>query len=244
MAPRQAPEPGPGERLNEKDGSVLVRVAAGSFKMGAEDGDPDEKPVHEVNLPEYWIGKFEVTNQQFQRFVAETGYDAGADWMAQARLRGPLAPVVCVSWNDAQAYCKWAGVRLPTEAEWEKAARGTDGRKYPWGPDWDANKAWFKANSDLKAHEVGTSPGDVSPVGCHDMAGNVCEWAQDLYGRYPGNQQGGEDFEKGYRVLRGGSWTDEPVSLRSSDRLGKGPDLRILLLGFRVAALPQAAGKN
>jgi formylglycine-generating enzyme required for sulfatase activity len=218
----------------EKDGSVLVRVPAGAFLMGSQDGDADadddEKPAHEVYLDEYWIGKCEVTNEQFARFVAETGYDAGNYWRNSASEWGPQAPVVYVSWFDARAYCEWAGGRLPTEAEWEKAARGTDGRKYPWGNAWDSSRAWCEETSGGRAHPVGQLPAGASPYGCLDMAGNVWEWCQDWYGEYPSGPSEGSN-----RVRRGGSWGNDAQFARAAERGSSTPDYRNDFLGFRLA---------
>lgn len=131
------------ETVNSKDGSVLVEVPAGDFIAGG-DGEhgfvePPYKdpPPRKSSTSSYFIGKYCVTNLQFRRFVDETGYEAQGDWEKYEAQWPANAPVVAVSWNDAKAYCDWADVRLPTETEWEKAARGTDGRLYPWGDEWD-----------------------------------------------------------------------------------------------------------
>jgi len=230
-----APSRGSNERVNAKDGSVLVCVPAGSFRMGSKDGGSSGKPVHAVTLSEYWIGKYEVTNAQFKRFMSETGYDAGNDWREKASEWGARAPVVSVSWNDAQAYCRWAGLRLPTEAEWEKAARGTDGRKYPWGNEGPENRAWYDNNSGGRAHDVGSALLGVSPYGCLDMAGNVDEWCQDWYDRYPGNTEMNNNYGTKYRILRGGSWLNSDGELRCAIRGRLDPDGRFSNVGFRCS---------
>lgn len=267
------------------DGMELVYVPAGDFVMGSTDDDPDafsdEKPRHTVYLDGYWIDKTEVTNAMFARFVDATGYktdaetDGGADvqnqcywrWRTGAYWRSPEGPgsdiagrmshpVVQTSWNDANAYCRWVGRRLPTEAEWEKAARGTDSREYPWG---NAPLAGSLANfpdvnlgcrgSDLTQDDgwertapVGTYPAGASPYGALDMAGNVWEWVSDWYdsdyyavsprSNPPGPSAGHT------RVVRGGAWGYLPRDLRSSARnYGKfsHPTVRENGHGFRCA---------
>jgi len=230
---------GPNQRLNVRDGSILVLVPEGSFQMGEEAvrARPDEKPVQRLALPAYWIGLHEVTNAQFQRFVAETGYPAGPRWEDHARMWGGQAPVLGVSWKDAQAYCRWAGLRLPTEAEWEKAARGTDGRQYPWGDSWDPDRAWWQDTSEVRAHDVGSLPQGASPFGCLDMAGNVAEWCSSRYRPYPYRASDGREDPKasGARVVRGGQYFDEPWELRCSARGRAAPAERRTTTGFRVA---------
>ncbi len=226
------------QQVHDKDGSVLIQIPAGTFTMGSEEADAEEseKPVRTLNLPEFWIGRTEVTNSQFERFVSETGHDAGSVWKAEAGKWGPKAPVLGVSWEDAQAYCRWAGLRLPTEAEWEKAARGTEGNKYPWGPEWDLKKAWVLDSTGGKVREVGSLPAGASPFGCLDMAGSANEWCQDWYDRYPGSDHQDEAFGTRYRVSRGGCWYNNgPEETRTSARQPFLPDERLSGSGFRVA---------
>ena len=224
-----------------------------------------ESPRHRVNLDAFYIDRYEVTNALFERFVRATGHRTtaeregwgwawqqkdgkwqwgkvnGAEWRAP---NGPgtsgqqTHPVVQVSWNDAEAYCKWAGKRLPTEAEWEKAARGTDGRRYPWGEEWEASKA--NGNTTVKTTSaVGSYPGGVSPYGAHDMAGNVGEWVADRFGvnYYQSsperNPQGPGSGER--KVLRGGSWVNLPIFLRTAYRFNPSPVARFNNFGFRCA---------
>jgi len=244
------------EFQNPKDGSVLVRVPAGAFLMGSQDGDSDaldeEKPAHEVDLDEYWIGKCEVTNEQFERFVAETGYRTTAEvegsavsWRTMKEQWGPQVPVVCVSWFDARAYCEWAGGRLPTEAEWEKAVRGTDGRKYPWGNNWDASLAWCEQTSGGRPHPVGELVAGASPYGCLDMAGNAWEWCSDWSAEYPSSSVRNPTGpgEGAYRVYRGGSWGIAAQYARAASRSDNIPGHRDVYLGFRLAS-PGAAGQG
>ena len=215
--------------VNEKDGSVLVTVPAGEFFYGAAPKDAqaqeDEKPGRRLQLPTFQISKYEVTNAQYGRFVAATSHpSAGEDkWRKSASQWGDRAPVVCVDWNDAQAYCQWAGLRLPSEQEWERAARGTDARIYPWGNSWDASRAVF--NTD-KASPVGNLSSGLSPDGCFDMAGNVYEWTSS-------------DYDDNIKAYRGGSWSNlNPAYLRASGRYDDAPDFSYDLLGFRCARTP------
>jgi formylglycine-generating enzyme required for sulfatase activity len=206
------------EYRNEKDGSVLIHVPAGAFTMGSNDWN-SEKPPHRVTLQPYLIGKFPVTAAQFRGFVRATGHKAAGGWELYAREWGDDCPVVDVSWHDAEAYCRWAGLRLPTEPEWEYAARGPQSRVYPWGDAWDPERAWWSENSSNRAHPVGTKPSGASPFGALDMAGNVYEWTASWYDRYPGNRDSDNDFGQKYRVLRGGSWyITYPQNLRGANR--------------------------
>jgi len=225
--------------VSEIDGMQLVYVPAGSFMMGSEDGNSDEKPVHEVYLDAYWIDRTEVTNAMFERFVEATGHDARPGWRITASGKADH-PVRYVNWFDADAYCRWAGRSLPTEAQWEKAARGTDGRKYPWGnQEPDESRCNFELNEDGTTPVGKYSPKGDSPYGVADMAGNVWEWVADWYdeGYYrsaPGENPPGPGSGTG-RVLRGGSWGNVAGSVRSSFRGSDLPDVRSGSNGFRCA---------
>lgn len=221
--------------VNPKDGMEFVYVPAGLFKMGSVDGEKDEMPVHTVELAGYWIGKYEVTVGQFRKFLEEGGYVPQGDWKKSGD--DPRLPVVYVTWNDAVAYCKWAGVRLPTEAEWEKAARATDGRTYPWGNEWDPRKVNSTEGNLGHAAPVGTYPDGASPYGALDMGGNVWEWTSSLCQPYPYNADDGREDPKanGLRVVRGGGWFTDRVDARAGFRLGFLRDGRVGSLGFRCA---------
>ena len=247
----------PSTQISEVDGMELVYVPAGSFMMGSEDGDEDEKPVHELHLDAYWIDRTEVTNAMFERFVDATGHDAGSDWRNEASGKADH-PVVSVNWHDAKAYCEWAGRRLPTEAEWEKAARGTDGRVYPWGDaapaghllnfaDKRSGLDWADTAVDdgyERTAPVGSYPAGASPYGAADMAGNVWEWCADWYDENyyavspKDNPQGPATGE--YRVVRGGSWYSTVGNVRAANRAWFTPDRRSGYSGFRCARSPSS----
>jgi len=205
---------------NPKDGKEMVRVPAGKFLYG------DDK--REVELPEFWIGKAPVTYAEYTRFVAETGHKPPELWKGGTPPKQIADhPVTWVYWHDAAAYAKWAGGRLPTEEEWEKAARGTDGREYPWG-EW-AEGHCNSAEAGIRgATPVGKySPQGDSPYGCVDMAGNVGEWTASEY--EPGS---------GDRVVRGGSWYSDRMYARCASRFRYAPDFFSDIVGLRVVVSP------
>ena len=163
-----------------QDGAPMVLVPAGEFVMGSENGESYEKPVRRVILDAYYIDAYEVTNALYGKFLQVTRHREPILWN-DAKFNGPNQPVVGVSCDDAEAYCRWAGRRLPTEAEWEKAARGTDGRIYPWGNQWDRTRANTFIGGPGRPTPVGSYEADKSPYGAYDMAGNVQEWVADWY---------------------------------------------------------------
>jgi len=225
-APTQSTrQPTPTIWVRPTDGAVMVFVPAGEFLMGStRESEPcayaDDMPQHRVYLDGYWIDKYEVTNGQFAQFVQATGYKAEGDWRANFTPGKERYPVVNVSWNDATAYAKWVGGQLPTEAQWEKAARGADGRVYPWGNEWDPRKANVGKGWSGSPAPVGDYPGDVSPYGCQDMAGNIMEWVFDWYGKYDGAfQHNPTGPVSGFaRMLRGGSFLVESCNARCAAR--------------------------
>ena len=230
---------------------AFMRVPAGEFLMGGPkgEGDNDERPQHEVYLVEYWIGRIPVTNLQYCAFVKATGHQPPSHWEGNIIPTGKEQhPVVLVNWQDAQMFCAWAGqvsgkkIRLPTEAEWEKAARGTDGRKYPWGderPNRQLCNYW-------KLFSAGTTPvgkfspqGD-SPYGCVDMAGNVWEWVADWFDKkYYSQSQSSNPTGPAlgqYRVMRGGSWNLDAGLVRASYRNWVVPGYYRNNVGFRCSS--------
>jgi formylglycine-generating enzyme required for sulfatase activity len=232
----------------------LVRIPAGEFLMGSvvardKDARDNELPPHTVHVPEFYIGQYPVTNIQYEAFVRATGHLAPRHWeMRRIQAGKDNHPVVTVSWRDAVAFCDWLSreteqaFRLPTEAEWEKAARGTDGRIYPWGDEPpDEGRCNFKGNVGDTTTIDRYSPQGDSPFGCADMAGNVREWCQSLYRPYPYQADDGrEDLgAKDNRVLRGGSWEGNAEHVRCASRYTYGsPSLRNFGVGFRVARGP------
>ncbi len=251
-------------RVRETDGMVMVYVPAGEFLMGSpeSDGGADERPQHAVYLDAYWIDKTEVTNAQYRQCVEAGGCDerlCGGDWGFNA----PDQPVVCVRWDDAQAYAAWAGGRLPTEAEWEKAAswdekRG-EKRVYPWGDGFDASRLnscdtscdpyyWSEFADDTGVDDgyattapVGSFPEGASFYGALDMAGNAMEWvadwySDDYYASSPDRNPQGPSSGGPYRVLRGGSWSDwhAEASAGCAARLKFRPNTYDQSAGFRL----------
>ena len=228
----------------------MVFVPAGEFIMGSPEGEgeDDEHPQRTVYLDAFYIGKYEVTNAEYKECVDAGACDPPSE--SWSSTRDPYYgnpeydnyPVIHVSWYDAQAYCEWKGQRLPTEAEWEKAARGTDGREYPWDNEFGKNKCNTSESGINDTTEVGSYPDGVSPYGAMDMAGNVWEWVADwqdgdYYSKATERNPPGPDSGE-YRVLRGGSWSDDQGFARCSFRLGYVPNLRNDHFGFRVAASP------
>lgn len=237
--------------ISEKDGAEMILIPAGEFIMGKEDGYVDEKPQRRVFVDAFYIYKYEVTVKQYHEFLkteSGKGHEPDkpygnympSDYLTNRKYEN--YPIVNVSWEDAQAYCKWSGNRLPTEAEWEKAARGIDGRNYPWGMawnekncNWDDEKTNFSADGYRFTAPVGSYPQGASPFGVHDMAGNVWEWVNAWYKAYPENNYKDPDFGETYRVLRGGSWLRYPLGLRCSTRDFCLPEGRYNSIGFRCA---------
>jgi len=274
--------------VNPKDGMEMVYVAAAGGLLGTSDAEidawlrkhpsdkrewfRDEQPQYRVNLPGYWMGRTEVTNAQYRRFVQATGHRAPEHWkrgQIPSGLEG--LPVVFVDWEDAYAYCDWAGGRLPSELEWERAARGADRRVFPWGSEWDSKRCrnfelitgrkyatgdeWASAiGSWVRLHDavregpaaVGAYGAGASPYGCLDMAGNVCEWCAEWYEENAYQRYARGDLKPPgsgtSRVLRGGSWGDGgPTFFLCAIRIRSHSDNRNYSIGFRCARSAGAA---
>lgn len=237
-----SPPPSPTVELVPRPVDRMVTIPAGEFLMGADDKEDDERPSHTVSVEAFEIDIYEVTNAEFAFFVEQTGYVTEAEkagepetWRTYATEGREAHPVVKVTWADAEAYCRWVGKRLPTEAEWEKAARGTDGRIYPWGNDWDPAKANSRESGYRGTLVVGSLPDGASPYGVMDMAGNVWEWTADWYQAYPGSDMTSPYFGEQYRVTRGGGWFSDAFHLRTANRSATAPEARNDDLGFRCA---------
>jgi len=241
----------------------LVRVPEGEFLMGSTPEqvaalvreDPErkewferEEPQHPIYLPAYEIGKYPVTNVEYRRFVRETKHSPPRHWEGDTYAEGlGDHPVVLVTWHDAGAYCLWLRektgrpYRLPSEAQWEKAARGADGRTYPWGDEFDGARCNSGEDEIRTTAPVGQySPQGDSPYGLADMAGNVWEWTSTLFRPYAYDAEDGreEEEEVALRVLRGGAFNYDRRRVRCAYRGRLLPDSRSSYLGFRVVVFP------
>ncbi|MBI1914312.1 MAG: formylglycine-generating enzyme family protein [Planctomycetes bacterium] len=270
---------------NPKDGATLILLPAGVGVLGTDEKEIDDQfrrfgyqkdwkkhaldevPRHRQAVKQFLIYKYEVTNAQYKQFVDATRQAPPSYWKSKDYPPGKgQHPVVGVSWEDARAYCRWAGTRLPTEAEWEYAARGPapakgqPARIFPWGNEWDrsrANSASYHAGKELVSDPlwhawykgkdpssfplttaVGSFEKGVSPFGVHDMAGNAWEWCADRYAPFGDKPGGAPKSDKQSRVVKGGSWANVSFHLRCADRNAFAPDTRNLYIGFRCAQDP------
>lgn len=242
-APRLAVASGFGSKYTGK-AVTMVLVPGGEFIMGSQAGDRDEKPSHAVNLGAFYIDTYEVTNGLYAVCVGEGVCRApkriGETWTDSQTYGDPRYasyPVDTVNWHMAETYCQWRGARLPTEAEWEKAARGSDGRTYPWGEGIDCSRANVEG---CVGHStpVGSYPSGLSVYGAHDMAGNVWEWVDTMFHDYPYIEHFyTQTTQYENRVARGGSWADRPESARAANRTWVHPWLAYYYstMGFRCA---------
>jgi len=240
--PTETPIPTPtlgigSTQVSKKDGMTSLYVPAGEFTMGSDSSDQsDEKPQRQVTLPAFWIDQTEVTNAMYAKCVDAGNCAAPSNLDHFSNSSYANHPVVYVDWNKANAYCSWADRRLPTEAEWEKAARGTEAFTYPWGEGIDCNKANYSGCVNTTS-PVKNYPNGVSPYGAYDMAGNAWEWVSSLYKPYPYDvNDGREDLSSSDdRVLRGGSWNFNDTYVRSAFRDRNDPTNTNIFFGFRCA---------
>ncbi len=196
----------------------MVAIPAGWFLMGADSGPSSSQPERTVFLDAFEIDRMEVTNNDFGAFVAATGRQT-AGWDPSLATSQPDNPVVGVLWREADAYCRWAGKRLPTEAQWERAARGVDGRAYPWGETWDPQKANTEESGRDRVAPAGSFPAGASPEGVLDMCGNAAEWVADYfdpeyYQAAPARNPTGPTLVLDHG-LRGGSWASHSAEART-----------------------------
>lgn len=221
--------------FNEKDSSDLAYIPGGYFVMGDEDGEENERPAAKVFVQSFYIDIYEITNKQYKLFDRKFKNSTSLDC--------DHCPVTDVTWEKAESYCKWAGKRLPSEAEWEKAAKGTQQFKWPWGNLPLKNRANILGNLESQSNEgynaspapVGSFPQGATVFGVFDMAGNVWEWTNSLYLPYKNNVNSDIRYQKQYRVIRGGSWKNIPENARTTFRHPVPPDTKLQNIGFRCA---------
>ncbi|HEX5731959.1 MAG TPA: SUMF1/EgtB/PvdO family nonheme iron enzyme [Blastocatellia bacterium] len=221
-SPDNRVEPPPPPAAPEPPGG-MVYVTGGEFIMGRDNGTQYEKPQHQATVDPFFIDIFEVSCEEYKRFIDETGHRPPPRW-SQGNYPAGWArrPVTGIDWDDANAYAQWAGKRLPTEQEWEFAARGTDGRLYPWGNEWKAKAANADSSSHKHADTVGQHPAGPSPFGAYDMAGNVWEWTASDLGAYPGGTLPAQ-AQLEMKVVRGGSWVESRNAATATSRKGLPP---------------------
>lgn len=252
--------------VHPRDGALMVYVPAGSFTMGvnAEEantiahsfGYKDYRaiageewfPTRQVFVEGFFVDKYEVTLEQWNKFVGESGYKAklpkGPTNINDGTME--LFPAVNIMWAEAQRYANWAHKSLPYEAQWEKAARGTDGRLYPWGNETPTPERGvfvdLKTNKETRYQMVGTKPAGASPYGCHDMAGNAYEWTSEWLEPYPNNPEADKIASAGHQFgcLRGGSFYHSNHAYSSAKRMGFEPDETYYHVGFRTVWTPPA----
>jgi formylglycine-generating enzyme required for sulfatase activity len=247
--PRVTPMPSAGDtRAFAPDNAPMMFVPADEFTMGSDSGASDEKPVHTVYLDAFWMDKYEVTNTLYAACLnagkcsrqSETKSYTRDAYFGNAQYNN--YPVVYMNWEQAKMYCEWAGKRLPTEAEWEKAARGTDARVYPWGNTFDASRLNSAEGNKGDTTQVGAYPSGTSPYGAMDLSGNVWEWVADwydekYYASSPRNNPAGPSSGQ-YRVLRGGAWHNGIYDARAAYRHNSAPTISYSGVGFRCARSP------
>lgn len=230
----------PDSVLNKYPG--MIYVPEGQTIIGSLDGDEFEQPLHPVEVSAFYINKYETTNQEYFAFIEAKGHRPPLHWIdGQIPIGKESHPVCWVSFEDAEAYCKWKGGRLPTEMEWERAAKGAELRSFPWGNRFEPNLAnTWEANRE-DSSPVGSYPFGSSPFGVHDLAGNVFEWTSSFFKPYPGSKLRVEGAKVTHRVLRGGSWNFESYYARCSHRMARPGGERSRSFGFRIVRDAEAA---
>lgn len=238
-----------------QDGKEMVFIPGGTFIMGSNSGDPNHQPEHQLQVADFYIDRWPITNAEYKNFVDDTGHAVpdyhvswcdteGYNWDPEQRMypEGKADhPIVLVTWDDAMAYAAWAGKRLPTEAEWERAARGLNGQRFPWGQEFAKGYCNCKEVGLRETSPVGDfSPNGDTPEGVVDMVGNVWEWTNSIFRSYPYDANDGRESREatGFRVLRGASWINDANVTQGISRLDG--DFRFFNnVGFRCATSPE-----
>jgi len=224
-----------------KDTGSMVLIPGGKFIMGSNERWDDEAPEYIESVDKFYIDRYEVTNAEYEKFTYDTKREEPYHWPNGKVPRNKKNhPVIYVNWHDAREYCKWRGKRLPTEQEWEKAARGDSGNIYPWGNTWAINKSNHPYKGSTGTEPVGSYPNGKSPYGLHDMSGNVWEWVDSFYLPHPGNNINRGEYGMDKRVLKGGSWFDClsygcGLSAPTFNRSFFTPEVKNNSFGFRCA---------
>lgn len=223
------------------DALNMVKIPAGEFFMGRDGDSSDEAPARQVYLSTFWIDRNEVTNGEFKAFCDSTRrlLPNNPRWDNNYVLEKPGYPVVNITWRQADAYCKWKGKSLPTEAQWEKAARGEEGLLYPWGNEYADDRANIYGKDEYNwTAPVGNFPLGVSPYGVNDMAGNVREWCNDWYKQFyyaeaPSRNPPGPSEKSAWRVVRGGGFSSPPDDAMTPNRTKNKPRMPLHHIGCR-----------
>ncbi len=224
--------------------SSMVLVPGGEFIMGSNERWDDEASEYIESVEKFYIDAYEVTNAEYEKFTYDTKREVPYHWSnGKIPKNKKNHPVIYVNWYDAEGYCKWEGKRLPTEQEWEKAARGESGNIYPWGNTWAIDKSNHPYKGSTGTEPVGSYPNGTSPYGLYDMSGNVWEWVDSFYLPHPGNNINRGEYGKDKRVLKGGSWFDClsygcGLSAPTFNRSFFTPEVRNNSFGFRCAKSP------
>ena len=224
--------------------SSMVLVPGGEFIMGSKERWDDEAPEYIESVEKFYIDAYEVTNAEYEKFTYDTKREVPYHWSnGKVPKNKKNHPVIYVNWYDAEGYCKWEGKRLPTEQEWENAARGESGNIYPWGNTWTIDKSNHPYKGSTGTEPVGSYPNGTSPYGLYDMSGNVWEWVDSFYLPHPGNNINRGEYGTDKRVLKGGSWFDClsygcGLSAPTFNRSFFTPEVRNNSFGFRCAKSP------
>lgn len=255
IAPRQSPASSTQPRtaaISPHKGQPMVLIPAGEFAMGSDRGQDDEQPVHRVSIKAFYLDALEVTVSRYAEFLMSQKPDPPFKWNEASDGPHVNKPVVGVNWYDARDYCRWVGRRLPTEAEWELAARGADGRMYPWGSTHPTKGHANAGQTKWRGYDTLTNVGQFelgkTPNGVYDLAGNLWEWVADWYDaayyQFSPRENPSGPSAGPLRVLRGGAWNNDSKAIRSANRAGYAPDARRNDVGFRCAKDAGAPGEH